>query len=122
LSSEEYAQLQKVVSSAPDSTVASVIAMLAISGWRSGEVRFLKWSELDLPRQIATLSDTKSGMSVRPLSMEAIKLIEAQPKTCPYVFQLNGEPVKNFSHRWKRLDMPSGQNQTFETVDFRPSH
>jgi integrase len=107
LSSEEYAQLQKVVGSAPNSTVASVITMLAISGWRSGEVRFLKWAELDLPRQIATLSDTKSGMSVRPLSMEAIKLIEAQPKTSPFVFELNGEPVKNFSHRWKRLDMPS---------------
>jgi integrase len=106
LSNEEYQQLWQAILGAAK-PIASVITMLAISGWRFGEVRFLKWAELDLPRQVATLTDTKSGMSVRPLSMEAVKIIEAQQKRGPYVFELNGEPIKSFSHRWKRLDMPS---------------
>jgi integrase len=106
LSELEYAQLQKAIGNV-DPTVASVITMLTISGWRSGEVRFLKWAELDLPRQIATLSDTKSGMSVRPLSREAVKIIETQPKNGPYVFELKGKVINNFPRYWKLLGMPS---------------
>jgi integrase len=92
LSNLEYAQLWQAIGSASNATAASIITFLAISGWRSGEVKILKWSELDLPRQIANLGDTKSGKSVRPLSAEAVKLIKAQPRNgSEYVFVHKGK-------------------------------
>ena len=104
LSDKEYAQLHKAISGAPE-TVASVIAMLAISGWRSSEARFLKWSEIDIERQITTLGDTKTGISVRPLSKNAVQIIEAQPKSGPFVFESNGKPIGNLRHHWERLGL-----------------
>ena len=89
LSEIEYAELWKALGSAPP-TLASIVTFLAISGWRSGEAKNLKWSELDIPRQIVTLADTKSGQSIRPLSAEAIKLIEAQPRNGEYVLEQRG--------------------------------
>jgi integrase len=77
LSEFEYAQLGNAIGSAPNRTVANVFLMLTITGWRSGEINTLKWAELDLPRQIANLGDTKTGGSIRPLSTEAVKIIEA---------------------------------------------
>jgi integrase len=105
LSEVEYAQLHKALSSASNSTAASVITFLAITGWRSGEARNLSWSELNLPRQIANLTDTKSGKSIRPLSLEAIKIIEAQPKSGPYVFAYKDKPLINLHQYFNRLGL-----------------
>jgi integrase len=80
--------------------------MLAITGWRSGEVKNLRWAELDLPRQIASLVDTKTGMSVRPLSKIAVQIIEAQPKNGTYVFEYHGKPIGNHQYQWRMLKMP----------------
>ena len=41
-----------------------VFLFLAVSGWRSGEAKNLKFSEVDLERRVATLGDTKSGLSI----------------------------------------------------------
>ena len=59
---------------------------LAITGWRSGEALGLRWSELDLARRTATLADTKTGLSVRPLSNAACDLLRAMPQTGLLVF------------------------------------
>ena len=67
LSIAEYALLGTALNSS--ATMANdVFLFLAVSGWRSSEARLLKHSELDLERHTATLGDTKTGMSVRPLS------------------------------------------------------
>jgi integrase len=105
LSEIEYVELWKAIGREPDPTVASVIKFLAISGWRSSEARLLKWEELDLQRQITTLADTKTGKSIRPLSVEAVKIIEAQPKNGPYVFEYKGKPMMNFAHHFRRLGL-----------------
>jgi integrase len=105
LSEEEYAQLWKAIGSGPNSTAASVFLAIAITGWRSGEMKNLRWSELDVQRQIANLEDTKSGKSIRPLSLEAIKIIEAQPKSGPYVFEYRGRPLINLNQHFARLGM-----------------
>ena len=108
LSDAEYAQLQRATDGVSNRTVADVFIMLAITGWRSSEVKNLRWSELDLPRQIATLGDTKTGMSVRPLCAGAAKIIEAQPKRGPYVFDYeHNRPISNLRPHWQRLDMPT---------------
>jgi len=46
----------------------AAVRFLAFTGWRSGEVLALRWSDVDHARRTATLPDTKSGRSMRPLS------------------------------------------------------
>jgi integrase len=109
LSDAEYAQLGSAldggITVAP--VPASVIKLLALTGWRTSEAKDLRWSELDLPRQIATLGDTKSGMSVRPLSKIAVEIIEAQPRKDEFVFSYErGRPISNLRPHWLNLEMP----------------
>jgi integrase len=53
---------------------------LALTGWRSGEAQALRWSEIDLARRTATLSDTKTGRSIRPLSHAAGDVLRGLPR------------------------------------------
>jgi integrase len=48
---------------------------LALTGWRSGEALTLRWREIDLPRRTASLGDTKTGRSMRPLSRAACDVL-----------------------------------------------
>jgi integrase len=105
MSVTEYAELWSALQN-EKSISADIFLMLAISGWRSGEARLLKYSELDLDRRIATLEDTKTGRSVRPLSLAAIEIIQKQPRIGEYVFKLrNGGPITNLTPYWNKLKM-----------------
>ena len=53
---------------------------LALTGWRLGEVVGLRWRELDLARRTATLTDSKTGRRVRPLSKAACDVLKAVPR------------------------------------------
>lgn len=57
----------------PPATAA--IRFIALTGWRLGEVVNLKWAEVDLARRTATLADSKTGRSMRPLSTAACELL-----------------------------------------------
>jgi integrase len=50
---------------------------LALTGWRSGEALGLRWTEVDPARRTATLADSKTGRSVRPLSHSACDVLRA---------------------------------------------
>ena len=78
---------------------------IALSGWRTSEARFLKHSEIDLDRNLASLSDTKTGPSVRPLSSATIEIIKRQQITGEYVFALQGKPFYNIHHLWRALGL-----------------
>ena len=54
--------------------------LLALTGWRSGEVLGLRWTEVDLARRTATLSDSKTGRSIRPLSHAACDVLHPLPR------------------------------------------
>ena len=90
LSDDEYAFLGAAVrqSEAAGIWPAAVGAarFLALTGWRKGEALALKWSDLDLARRTARLPDTKTGLSVRPLSHAAIDVLRGLP-------QMTGELV-----------------------------
>jgi integrase len=51
---------------------------LALTGWRSGEALGLRWRDVDLGKRTARLADTKSGVSVRPLSHAALAVLTGQ--------------------------------------------
>ena len=57
--------------------------LMILTGWRRGEVLGLRWSEVDLPRRTARLVDTKTGASLRPLSIAACGVIQSQPMDVP---------------------------------------
>jgi integrase len=64
------------------------IRFLLLSGWREQEALTLRWTEVDFRRGFASLSDTKSGRSHRPLGAPAIQLLRSLPRIhgSPYVF------------------------------------
>ena len=117
LSVAEYPLLWSIL--ANDRHVTSEIFLfLALTGWRSGEARLLKYSELDMDRRIATLADSKTGQSVRPLSRAAIDVIQRQPRASEFVFPLrNGKPVTNLTPYWNKL----GIDKTITPHVFRHS-
>jgi integrase len=81
LSDDEYAALGAALRRGEAQAIwPPAIAMarfLALTGWRSGEAQALRWSELDLARRTATLADSKTGRSVRPLSHAACDVLRS---------------------------------------------
>jgi integrase len=105
LSEAEYAQLWCALENG-DNAAADIFWLLVVSGWRSSEARCLKWSELDLERRVATLADTKAGLSVRPLSGAAIEIIKRQPQKGACVFDYQrGKPIGRLTQFWAKLGM-----------------
>jgi integrase len=58
----------------------AVVRLLALTGWRSGEAVALRRKEVDLVSRTARLPDTKTGLSVRPLSLAACDLLKDAAK------------------------------------------
>jgi integrase len=82
LTDGEYRQLGEGMASSGQVWPCAIAAarFLALTGWRSGEALKLRWCDLDPQRRIARLPDTKTGASVRPLSLVAVQ--EIQKLTC----------------------------------------
>lgn len=51
------------------------VRMLLATGARKSEVAAMRWSEVDLERRVWTLHDTKTGLSVRPLTDLAVAIL-----------------------------------------------
>jgi integrase len=66
---------------------------LALTGWRSGEALGLRWSEIDLARRTARLADTKTGLSIRPLSRAACDVLSKLPRIWLASAEAGGELV-----------------------------
>jgi integrase len=79
LSDDEYLALGSALCAATDRQIwpAAVAAarFLTLTGWRSGEALGLRWADVDLLRRTATLADTKTGRSMRPLSHATCDLL-----------------------------------------------
>jgi integrase len=90
LSEDEYKMLGAALEKAADEQIwpAAVAAarFLALTGWRSGEVLGLRWSEIDLARRTATLEDTKTGRSLRPISQLACSVLRSVPRVTGQAF------------------------------------
>jgi integrase len=84
LTDEEYGALHLGLSESQRVGVwpwaIGLVRFLALTGWRSGEALELRWSELDLSRRTATLADTKTGRSMRPLSRPACEVLNKLPR------------------------------------------
>ncbi len=111
LSDDEYKALGDALRQANTENVwpAAIAAarFLALNGWRSGEVLGLRWDEIDLARRTATLGDTKTGRSVRPLSHAACDVMRNLARSGDLVFPAtrgSGDVVMSgFKKLWKRI-------------------
>jgi integrase len=83
LSDHDYLVLGKGLRAAEGVAIwpAAVAAarFLGLTGWRKGEALGLRWAEVDLARRTATLADSKTGRSIRPLSHAACDVLRALP-------------------------------------------
>ena len=106
LSELEYQQFGKAVNGG--GIISDTFLLLSVTGWRSSEAKNLRWAECDLERSIVTLGDTKTGVSVRPLSGAAIEIIKRQKSSSEYVFgYVNGKPIDQPRNHWVKLGMAS---------------
>jgi integrase len=109
LSDAEYAKLGSALRLAREQGIwpAAVGAawLLALTGWRSGEVLNLQWDEIDLARRTAILSDTKTGKSLRPLSHVACDVVAKMDRAGRIVFPpTRGQgPMTGFRKLWDRI-------------------
>jgi integrase len=78
---------------------------MVLTGWRRGEVLGLRWSEVDLPRRIARLADTKTGASLCALSDAACAVIDSQPWISDPVFPSRSgvKPIVGYRKMWSRI-------------------
>lgn len=109
LSEEEFAALGQALRSATDIGVwppaVAATRFLALTGWRSGEALGLRWGEVDIGRRIVTLPDSKTGRSVRPLSLAAAKMLSELPRVEDLVFPAsrgNGR-MGGYTKFWARI-------------------
>jgi integrase len=81
LSDDEYAAFGTALAKAESERIwppaIGAARFLAITGWRRGEAMGLRWAEIDLSRRTATLGDTKTGRSGRPLSQAACEVLQS---------------------------------------------
>ncbi len=83
LSDAEYSALGDGLRRAGETVWPSAVAcvlFLALTGWRSGEAVGLRWRDVDMVRRTATLPDSKTGRSVRPLSTAACDVLRTMPR------------------------------------------
>ena len=83
---------------------------LAFTGWRTGEALALRWDEIDLGRRTATLGDTKTGRSIRPLSQAACDVLRGLTRSGELAFPAtrgNGR-MAGFPKMWQRIAASGG--------------
>ena len=111
LTDAEYEALGKALREAEAANIwppaIAVARFLVVSGWRSGEALALRWDEVDLARRTATLGDTKTGRSMRPLSHAACDVVRSLSRSGDLVFPATrGEGdviMSGFKKLWKRI-------------------
>jgi integrase len=79
LSDSEYADFGKAIRGAQEEGIwppaIALTEFLLLTGWRAGEALELRWRDVDLVSRTATLGDTKTGKSIRPLSTHACAVL-----------------------------------------------
>lgn len=114
LSDLEYAALGTALRRAKEEdiwpTAVAAVRYLALTGWRSGEALSLRWEHLDLARRTATLADTKTGKSVRPLSNAACNALKNLDHLGELVFPpTRGDgTMTGFRKLWNRITVLGG--------------
>jgi integrase len=105
----EYKALGDALRSMPAATwpvALAAVKFLALTGWRRGEMLALRWQDIDLATRTATLPDTKTGRSIRPLPHAACAAIKDLPRLGSLVFPASigdDKRMAGFHKVWLRI-------------------
>jgi integrase len=91
--------------------IALLVRLIALTGCRPGEVKSLRWPDLDPDRHLLRLRDTKTGDRSVWLStpaLEVVRQIERVGDT-PFVFASHRDPTKPVREFRKRWDLILGE-------------
>jgi integrase len=105
----EYAELGQALREAPTTAWPVAVAgvkILALTGWRRGEMLNLRWRELDLAARTANLAETKTGYSLRPLSHAACHVLRGLPRLGELFFPAStgsDKRMNGFHKIWLRI-------------------
>jgi integrase len=84
--------------------VIAATKFMILTGWRRGEVLGLRWSEIDLDRRTARLTDTKTGFSMRALPKMAWTVLQTLGRTGDLVFPNKvGGIMVGYRKSWLKL-------------------
>lgn len=117
LSDAELAKASAAIGDLEASGVISVHAaaglrLCVLTGARQGEIRSLRWAEVDLDRRLLLLEDSKTGRRPIYLSEPACEILRAVPRVDknPYVIAGDkpGEPYKNLTRAWIKVRARAG--------------
>jgi integrase len=117
LTPEELRRLGAVLASVqPDGSespfVIAAIMLLVLTGARLTEILTLKWSYVDLGRQVLRLPDSKTGAKLIYLNEPAIKLLQTMPRMegNPHVIagKKEGARLINLQKPWRRIRAMAG--------------
>jgi integrase len=108
LTDEEFAKFAEALREAEKTIWPPAVAaarFIALTGFRRGEAISLRWGDIDLGRRTATLADTKTGLSIRPLSRAACDVLRGLPRAGGLVFPASrGDgPMTGFPKYWARI-------------------
>ncbi|WP_424830725.1 tyrosine-type recombinase/integrase [Ruegeria sp.] len=110
LSDAEFSRLGQALSSAAPSVVVSLIRLLALTGCRSSEIRTLRWA--DYRDGHIFLRDSKTGPRTVWMSEAAREVLDALPRTSPWVFPGRKGSVTEtmLTRTWANIRREAGLN------------
>jgi len=87
-----------------------VVTFAYYTGWRRGEILNLIWDRVDLKQGIIRIEsdETKNKKAEKIyLTGELLEVMQAMQGRrrlgCPYIFHLDGKPIKEFNKAWNRI-------------------
>ncbi len=91
---------------------AAGIRLCILTGARQGEIRILKWREVDIERRLLLLEDSKTGRKPIFLNRPAIEILNGLPRLAgnPHVIvgAKAGEAYNSLSRVWEKIREEAG--------------
>lgn len=98
----------------------ALFRLLLLTGCRSGEWRFARWSMVDLENAALRLPDSKTGAKVIPLSPDVVELLSELPRSSVYVLPgETGGPIGGHRKIWLRVLARAGIKDRVRIHDAR---
>jgi integrase len=101
-----------------------LIVTSIFTGLRWGDVRLLKWDEVDFENSVINLEDSKTDELCYPLPTEVMQEIKKVPRNgSRFVFinQRTGEPWQDLRKAFKKAKKKAGLKRPFRVHDLRHS-
>lgn len=119
----EYEEYIVLLNALP-SYLKSLVTFGYLTGWRVNEIRSLTWDRVDLKEGTVTVDDTKNEESRTIYMSEEISglmqsLVRQRRLGCVYVFNRDGQPIKDFRAAWKNACIKAG---LFQVVKDEEGH